>query len=86
MTAMFEISLPSETLEPDEVCTLSGCTRKNDQVEWLNRNGWVFFKNRAGEPIIGRLYARLKLSGINPAAMAAPANLGGWQPDFSKAR
>jgi hypothetical protein len=87
MTAMFAMQLPSETLDADEISTISGCSRKADQVEWLNRNGWVFFKNRAGEPIVGRLYARLKLAGINPAMLATPAAAtGGWQPDLSKAR
>ncbi|MDN4038687.1 DUF4224 domain-containing protein [Massilia sp. YIM B02443] len=84
MSAIFELSLPSETLTPDEVTDISGCKRANDQVEWLKRNGWLFILNRAGMPIIGRLYARLKLAGINPALLAAPAGEGGWQPDFSK--
>jgi len=85
MSAMFELALPSETLEPDEVSKIAGCSRIGDQIEWLKKNGWVFFQNRAGAPVIGRLYARLKLAGINPATLAAP-DAGGWQPDFSKVR
>lgn len=85
MSAIFEIPLQSETLSADEVTDISGCSRKGDQIEWLKRNGWLFIQNRAGAPIIGRLYARLKLTGINPAQLAAPADMG-WQPDFSKVR
>jgi hypothetical protein len=82
---MFELPLPSETLEPDEINKISGCSRASDQIEWLKRNEWVFFKNRAGAPIIGRLYARLKLAGINPATLAAP-EAAGWQLDVSNIR
>lgn len=85
MSAIFELSLQSETLSADEISDISGCSRKGDQIEWLKRNGWVFIQNRAGMPIIGRLYARLKLAGINPAQLAAPAETG-WQPDLSKVR
>lgn len=83
MSAIFELSLQSETLSADEISEISGCSRKNDQIEWLSRHGWVFIQNRSGAPIIGRLYARLKLAGINPALLAAP-EASGWQPDLSK--
>jgi hypothetical protein len=85
MSAIFEMPIPSETLEPDEVEKISGCSRRAEQIEWLKRHEWVFVKNHAGAPIIGRLYARLKLAGINPAALAAP-QAGGWQLDVSNIR
>lgn len=85
MSAMFEMPIPSETLEPEEIAKISGCARSGDQVEWLKKNGWVFFLNRAGVPIIGRLYARLKMAGINPAALAS-AEASGWQLDMSTVR
>ena len=84
MTAMFELPLHSETLTADEVIDISGSSRKNDQIEWLKRNGWIFHQNRAGMPVIGRLYARMKLAGINPAAMAMSDR--GWQLDTAKVR
>jgi hypothetical protein len=43
-------------------------------------NGWTFHKNKSGEPIVGRLYARLKLSGITPAVLVSGNT---WSPDFS---
>ena len=81
MTAMFEIPIASETLDTDELTTITGCPRKGEQVEWLTTNGWVHHRTRAGAPVVGRLYARLKLAGITPAAMA-----GGWSPDLSGVR
>lgn len=85
MSAIFELPISSETLSEDEVSDISGCSRKSDQIEWLTKNGWVFFQNRAGAPKIGRLYARLRMAGINPASLNAPATTG-WQFDASKVR
>jgi hypothetical protein len=53
MSAIFEMPIPSETLEPDEVEKISGCSRRAEQIEWLKRHEWVFVKNHAGAPIIG---------------------------------
>ncbi len=80
MTAIFEIPLSSELLSEEEIESITGCHRRADQISWLNTNGWTYHKNRAGAPIVGRLYARLRLAGITPSVMAAS---GGWSPDFS---
>ena len=85
MTAIFEMPLTTETLTEEEITDISGCSRKSDQVQWLSQNGWVFFQNRAGAPKIGRLYARLRMAGINPSTLMAPA-AGGWSLDTSTVR
>lgn len=81
MTAIFEFQLPSEILTQDEIAEITGCQRKAEKIDWLTSNGWVVFRSRAGEPIVGRMYARLKLAGINPVALATS---GGWVPDWSR--
>jgi hypothetical protein len=75
--------MQSEILTPEEVANICGCARKADQIEWLTTQGWTFVRNRSGEPIVGRLYARLKLAGINPASLSTGSS---WVPDFSKVR
>lgn len=80
MSAVFEFPLASETLTADEVRVITGCTRRADQVAWLAREGWAYVRTRGGEPIVGRFYARLRLAGIVPQAIAPPV---GWVPDFS---
>jgi hypothetical protein len=85
MTAIFEMSLPSETLSEEELSEISGCSRKTEQIDWLSKNGWLFVKTKGNEPRVGRLYARLKLAGINPAALAAP-EASGWQLDVANIR
>lgn len=90
MTALFEFPVPSETLTAEELAQISGCARRRDQIAWLEQNHWTHLLNRAGEPIVGRLYARLRLSGISPESIVEfgtptkpePA----WAPDFSKIR
>jgi hypothetical protein len=86
VSAIFELPLQSETLSPEEIVDISGCARKADQVDWLKSNNWVFVQNRAGLPIVGRLYARMRLAGINPATLAANSGGSSWQIDTSKVR
>ena len=83
MSAIFEMPIDSETLTNEEVGAITGCARKGEQVQWLTCNGWTFHKNKAGEPIVGRLYARLRMAGITPASLTTS---GGWVPDFSAIR
>jgi hypothetical protein len=83
VTALFEMPMATETLNADELVAITGCGRRGDQVAWLQAAGWTYVTNRAGEPIVGRLYARLRLSGITPSALMAT---GGWAPDFSSLR
>lgn len=81
MTAIFEMPLADETLSSEELHRITGYAHKAEQAKWLTEAGWVFHKNKAGEPIVGRLYARLKMAGITPAALTSS---GGWAPDFSQ--
>ena len=83
MTALFEFPLADETLNADELHRITGCARAAAQAEWLTEAGWVFHKNRAREPIVGRLYARLKMAGIEPKTLTTGTT---WEPDFSKMR
>jgi hypothetical protein len=85
MGAIFELHLATETLSSEEVVDITGCARRADQVLWLDRNRWVYHTNKAGIPVVGRMYARMKMAGINPASLATPA-AAGWQADFSKVR
>lgn len=78
MTAMFNLTLDSEVLSGEELQAITGCARRGDQVAWLEAEGWNFFRNRGGDPVVGRLYARLKLAGISPTGEVGP----GQMPNF----
>ena len=82
MSALLERQILSETLTHDELAEITGCVRYGGQIAWLEDNGWKHFRNRAGAPIVGRWYARMKLAGITPQAATAEA----WAPDFTGMR
>jgi hypothetical protein len=69
MTAVFSMDLSSEVLEFDELARITGCSRSKDQLQWLLDNHWNFFRNRGGEPVVGRWYARLRMAGIDPGSL-----------------
>lgn len=79
MTALFELHLPSETLAADELSEITGAKTNDGQRTWRDANRWKYHMNRAGRPIVGRVYARLKLAGIEASALTPQA----WVPDFS---
>lgn len=80
MTAIFEFPIYSETLGPAEIEEITGAKTAAAQISWLKNNGWAFLVKKSGYPVVGRMYARLKLSGITPADLAPKA---AWSPDFS---
>jgi len=82
MGAMFEFPAMSEVLDDDELAQITGCVRKSDQAAWLKKQGWVHILNKAGIPIVGRMYARMKLAGIDPATLSKTD--AGWSLDLSK--
>lgn len=83
MGVQLNVSLETEILAPEEIGEISGRARKDDQMAWLRLNGWKFSINATGQPIVGRLYARMKLAGIELSDAFTPQLA---QPDFSKVR
>jgi len=73
----FEIPLATEILTPDEIEAITGAQHAALQIKWLTENGWKHHTTRANRPVVGRLYARFKMAGIEMAQVQ-----GGWQPDF----
>ena len=67
MSALFDLQTADLTLSREEVSQITGVTGPRwakGAIDWLKANRWHHHTNRAGEPIVGRLYATLKLSGI----------------------
>jgi hypothetical protein len=71
-----------ETLAEDELAAITGYMIPSGQIAWLNRNGWTYVLTRARRPIVGRVYARMKLAGVNPSAENVAAEA--WSLDLSK--
>ena len=56
-------------LSDAELEGITGASQARLQIVWLRLNGWAFTLTRAGRPVVGRLYANLKLSGVEVATI-----------------
>lgn len=62
---MIKAPLGTELLRPDEITKITGHKTTHDQAVWLTNNRWQFHTNSKGEVIIGRMYTRLKMCGVD---------------------
>ncbi|WP_242173947.1 MULTISPECIES: DUF4224 domain-containing protein [unclassified Pseudomonas] len=78
--------MQTEILSDEELADLTGYKRRADQRKWLKDRSWAFVESRGGRPLVGRMFARMKL-GIVSATISEqsppPARLA-WTPDFSR--
>lgn len=74
--------IQTETLAEEELATISGYQTPSKQIQWLTDNHWEFVLTGARRPIVGRMYARMKLAGIQPFTVKAVAEA--WTLDLSK--
>lgn len=56
--------------------------RPSKQISWLADHGWQYTLTGARRPVVGRVYARLKLAGVRPSATNAVAET--WTLDLSR--
>lgn len=80
MSALFDLHAADLTLAKSELTAITGCGTNKGAIEWLKLNRWHHCTNRAGDPIVGRLYATMKLSGVDVKTMIQPE---AWTPDFA---
>lgn len=79
------VPLPSEgelALTKGELAGITGSPQVRLQVEWLEKHRWRFALTRAGEPVVGRLYANLKLGGVDLAEVTI-GSTEEWEPNAS---
>lgn len=62
------MEMQSETLTEEEIAAITGYMIPSRQIEWLNKNGWKYVLTRSRRPVVGRVYARMKLAGVKPSA------------------
>ncbi len=71
----------SETLADEELATITGYQIPSKQIQWLTDNRWEFVLTGARRPVVGRVYARLKLAGVKPSAVNAVTET--WSLDLA---
>ena len=76
------MDLQSEFLSDEELATITGYKIPSCQRQWLTRNAWEYVLTGAQRPVVGRVYARLKLAGVKPSATNAVAET--WSLDLSR--
>lgn len=72
----------SEHLSDDELAAIIRRQRPSKQIEWLDKNGWKYVLSGARRPVVGRVYARMKLAGVKPSAENVAAEA--WSLDLSR--
>ena len=74
--------LKSETLAEEELAAITGYLLPSKKIHWLSINGWQYVLTCSRRPIVGRVYARLKLAGVKPSATNSVAET--WTLDLSR--
>lgn len=74
LARIIRMPMDGEVLSPVELAVITGRQDAPSQAKWLVSHGWVFHHNDEGRLIVGRLYSRLKLCGIDLPGMAAKCN------------
>jgi len=75
-------SFPGELLTEDEIATITGYLTPSKQIHWLASNGWQHVLSGARRPVVGRLYARLKLAGLKASETNAVTDT--WTFDLTR--
>lgn len=76
------MDIQSEILAKDEISAITGFKLARSQINWLNQHGWHYELTGTRRPVVGRVYARLKLAGVKPNGANAVAET--WTLDLSK--
>ena len=76
------MDIQSEILAEDEISAITGFKLARSQINWLDQHGWHYELTGARRPIVGRVYARLKLAGVKPTG--ANAIVHTWTLDLAK--
>lgn len=76
------MDIQSEILAEDEISAITGYKLARSQISWLDFHGWHYELTGTRRPVVGRVYARLKLAGVTPSETNAVVET--WTLDLSK--
>ena len=77
--------MQAEILSDDELADLTGYKHRAHQRKWLKDRNWVFIESRGGRPLVGRMFARMKLGKATATIdQNPPSARPAWTPDFSR--
>ncbi len=78
--------MQAEILSDDELAEITGYKQRAHQRKWLKDRNWIYIESRGGRPLVGRMFARMKLGMVNAAIVDTnpPLARSVWTPDFSR--
>lgn len=78
--------METEILSDEELAELTGYKARAWQRRWLDDRKWTYVESRGKRPLVGRMYARMKLGTVSPiiADQNPPPAKPAWTPDFSR--
>lgn len=78
--------METEILSDEELADFTGYKARAWQRRWLDDRKWLYVESRGKRPLVGRMYARMKLGMITPAIIdpTPPPAVPAWTPDFSR--
>lgn len=78
--------METEILSDEELAEFTGYKARAYQRRWLVDRQWVFVESRGKRPLVGRMYARMKLGMITSTVgdPSPPPAAPPWTPDFSR--
>ena len=80
-----QVQLPANpTLPAEKLVEITGRQQVAKQMAWLQERGWVFELDANGNPLVGSLYAHLRLAGLNPADVNVPDLAAGFNLDATR--
>jgi hypothetical protein len=81
-----QISLPEQLrLSPEELYQITRRRPLRLQIEWLKANHWEYTLDADKGILVGKLYAHVRLAGLQPAALiSSPAGAGGFNLDATR--
>lgn len=81
-----EHTMASEILSDDELAEITGYKARAYQRRWLDDRNWQYVESRGKRPLVGRMYARMKLGLVTPTIIdpSPPPAASTWTADFSR--
>lgn len=78
--------MEAEILSDEELADITGYKARAYQRRWLDERQWIYVESRGKRPLVGRMYARMKLGMITPNNIDPnpPPTAPAWTPDFSR--
>lgn len=82
MKALFQLPDKDDLLARDEMIEMTDSQRRENQIEWLKKNKYIYEVMADGWPRVHRYYRMCRMLGVEPSEFIQGAKKG-WELDLS---